>query len=631
MSTNRHRTQYLSYGSDDEYALSTLGIMTPSRPETAHWRQTPVQSPPEGDAYSMSSTDAKFVFNQRRVEALAEVDNAKFSRFHLRVCFVAGVGFFADAYDIFAINIASQMIGYLYHPGGTETNRGLHRNQDLAVKIASHVGILVGQLSFGFLADLVGRKRMYGIELCVIIFATLAQALAGSARAVGIVGVLIVWRFLMGVGIGGDYPLSAILTSEFAPIHLRGRLMTSVFANQGLGQLVGAIVAWAVTAAAPTGKGNEEDLLNYMDKAWRILLGIGCVPGVLALGLRLTIPDTPRFTMDIARNVGQAKDDIENFLRSGTFRTDPDATIERVQAPTASWKDFKEYLSRRSVRPRRTLNFMNWNIPSPSDKLFSRNWVVLLAVAYSWFVVDFAFYGLTLNSSSILQAIQFSNSPRDATSSADAFHSLEQISKGNFILTIAGQIPGYIVSIMLIDFVGRKRIQYIGFAALCVIFLIMGPGYGAFAKPLPPNGSIPGPVVAYVFLYCLANFFQNFGPNTTTFVIPGEIFPTRYRSTIHGISAASGKFGAIVVQVVFEFILFNANGSARNSATDAFAGQSIKRAITILFSIFAVLMLSGFVATWFIPETNKRSLEALSGEGQTDFITAPPQPKERKL
>lgn len=56
---------------------------------------------------------------------------------------------------------------------------------------------------------------------------------------------------------------------------------------------------------------------------------------------------------------------------------------------------------------------------------------------------------------------------------------------------------------------------------------------------------------AFVFLYCLANFFQNFGPNTTTFVIPGEAFPTRYRSTAHGISAASGKLGAIVAQVGF--------------------------------------------------------------------------------
>lgn len=56
---------------------------------------------------------------------------------------------------------------------------------------------------------------------------------------------------------------------------------------------------------------------------------------------------------------------------------------------------------------------------------------------------------------------------------------------------------------------------------------------------------------AFMGLLCLANFFQNFGPNTTTFIVPGEIFPTRYRSTAHGISAASGKFGAVISQIVF--------------------------------------------------------------------------------
>ena len=64
-------------------------------------------------------------------------------------------------------------------------------------------------------------------------------------------------------------------------------------------------------------------------------------------------------------------------------------------------------------------------------------------------------------------------------------------------------------------------------------------------------GSMTGSKV-FVFIYCLANFFQNFGPNTTTFVIPGEAFPTRYRATAHGISAASGKLGAIIAQVGFQ-------------------------------------------------------------------------------
>jgi PHS family inorganic phosphate transporter-like MFS transporter len=80
--------------------------------------------------------------------------------FHARTCLVAGVGFFTDAYDIFSISIAATMIGYVYHNGKANTT-----NQDLGVKVSHSVGTFVGQLLFGWLGDVVGRKRMYGIEL----------------------------------------------------------------------------------------------------------------------------------------------------------------------------------------------------------------------------------------------------------------------------------------------------------------------------------------------------------------------------------------------------------------------------------------------------------------------------------
>lgn len=93
----------------------------------------------------------------------------------------------------------------------------LNTAQDLGVKIATQTGILFGQLIFGFLADVYGRRKMCmslqsekypfhshfsscssdGIELVVIVFATLAQALSGAAPAVGIIGSLVVWRFVV--------------------------------------------------------------------------------------------------------------------------------------------------------------------------------------------------------------------------------------------------------------------------------------------------------------------------------------------------------------------------------------------------------------------------------------------------
>ena len=76
-----------------------------------------------------------------------------------------------------------------------------------------------------------------------------------------------------------------------------------------------------------------------------------------------------------------------------------------------------------------------------------------------------------------------------------------------------------------------------GFTALTIIYLILGFFFDSILKNF---------LIGFIFLFILANFFTNFGPNSTTFIIPGELFPTRYRSTCHGISAASGKLGAII-------------------------------------------------------------------------------------
>lgn len=152
--------------------------------------------------------------NERRRLALAEIDKAPFGWYHVRAVVVAGIGFFTDAYDIFAINLVTSMLGVVFWHGA-KTNPGkIPSSSDTAIKVATSGGTVIGQLGFGWLADVVGRKRMYGLELIIIIFATLAQALSSASPAISIVGLLIFWRVLMGVGIGGDYPLSAIITSE---------------------------------------------------------------------------------------------------------------------------------------------------------------------------------------------------------------------------------------------------------------------------------------------------------------------------------------------------------------------------------------------------------------------------------
>ena len=152
--------------------------------------------------------------NERRRRALADIDNAPFGWYHIRAIVVAGIGFFTDAYDIFAIGLVTSMLGVVYWHSA-KTNPGVVPvSSDTAIKVATSGGTVIGQLGFGYLADVVGRKRMYGLELILIIFATLAQSLTAAAPSMSIVGLIIFWRVLMGIGIGGDYPLSSIITSE---------------------------------------------------------------------------------------------------------------------------------------------------------------------------------------------------------------------------------------------------------------------------------------------------------------------------------------------------------------------------------------------------------------------------------
>jgi hypothetical protein len=189
-------------------------------------------------------------------------------------------------------------------------------------------------------------------------------------------------------------------------------------------------------------------------------------------------------------------------------------------------------------------------------------------IQFAWLMYgQVAFYGLGLNSSAFGQyELPYGNDGRSQIDTV--IDHLRKVCQGNLILA-TGLVPGYWVSFLFIDRIGRKPIQFMGFAVLTVIFCIMVCPCGLFlyfsALTLrekgfgfdkltggQTNGTVNHPAhPGFIFMFCLANFFLNFGPNVTTFVIPGELFPTRYRTSSFGISAACGKFGAIIAQVMF--------------------------------------------------------------------------------
>lgn len=183
---------------------------------------------------------------------------------------------------------------------------------------------------------------------------------------------------------------------------------------------------------------------------------------------------------------------------------------------------------------------------------------------------------------------------------ANFYKRLHNQAVGLIILACAGAIPGYWVSVFTIDTLGRKPIQIMGFFMLTVIFCVLGFLLHQLTDAV------------FLTLYITGQFFFNFGPNTTTFIVPGECFPTRYRSTGHGISAAMGKVGAILAQVISIPLL------AKDVPGDCH-GDHCAPWLDRLLELFALFMFLGMLSSLLIPETKGMTLEELAGETPTSY------------
>src|ERR1039457_5230694 len=167
----------------------------------------------------------------RARDLIAELDEASLSRFHLRAVLASGMGFFTDAYDLFVIGIASALITKDWN-----LSSGKLALLNSTMLFAAFIGAFV----FGRFADVIGRKRVYWIVAAIMIAGALGSALSPSFW------VLIGFRFVLGVGVGGDYPVSAVMVSEYANRKDRGKLVGMVFGTQALGLIVGPLVALAL-------------------------------------------------------------------------------------------------------------------------------------------------------------------------------------------------------------------------------------------------------------------------------------------------------------------------------------------------------------------------------------------------
>ena len=195
----------------------------------------------------------------------SDMDNAGISKEHWKIMFISGMGFFTDAYDLFVIGVVMALLKPMWHVGKLE--EGL-------VESTALLAAAIGALLFGRVADMVGRKRIYGVE--VLVLAAGAIACAFSPNIWWLIG----FRFILGIGIGGDYPVSATIMSEYAGKAHRGLLVTLVFAMQAAGLIVGPLLAAALLTTH----------LSH-DIIWRILVSFGAIPALAVYWSRRHLKD----------------------------------------------------------------------------------------------------------------------------------------------------------------------------------------------------------------------------------------------------------------------------------------------------------------------------------------------------
>lgn len=511
------------------------------------------------------------------LQVLNALDVAKTQWYHFTAIIIAGMGFFTDAYDLFCISLVTKMLGRIYyHVEGSSKPGSLPPNVSAAVNGVAFCGTLAGQLFFGWLGDKMGRKRVYGMTLMLMCLCSIASGLSFGHDAKAVMATLCFFRFWLGFGIGGDYPLSATIMSEYANKKTRGAFIAAVFAMQGFGILAGGIFAIIISAAfdarfkAPPYEVDPiASTIPQADYVWRIILIFGSLPALLTYYWRMKMPETARYTALVAKNAKKAASDMSRVLQ-----VDIEAEQQKVEQTEESVNSFGLF----------------------SKKFIRRHGLHLLGTTSTWFLLDIAFYSQNLFQKDIFSAVGWIPPAK----TMNAVEEVYKIARAQTLIALCSTVPGYWFTVALIDVIGRFAIQLLGFAMMTIFM---------FALAIPYNHwTHKDNRIGFVVMYSLTFFFANFGPNATTFVVPAEIFPARLRSTCHGISAASGKLGAIVG--AFGFL--NLAQNQDKSKTDAGypPGIGVRNSLIVL----GVVNFLGTLFTFLVPESKGKSLEEMSGE-----------------
>ncbi len=390
-------------------------------------------------------------------------------------------GTLLDGFAIFVLGVAMPLVIAVFHL--TSDVVGL-------IGASLVLGAVFGAGLGGPMADHFGRKPLMLADMIIICGGAAASALAKGPA------MLFIGQFLVGAGIGIDFPVSSSYVSEVLPRRNRARLIVATIACQSLGMLVAAAITLVLLKTV-------ESLQN-----WRLFLASEGIIAFLFFLLRLSAPDSPNWLMARGRFAEAAR---------AFIRIMPEQREAVLQLTSNAGNQSRADLIAPGKSPRITI-------------LFSRAYRArTVLVAIPWFLMDIATYGVGLFTPIILSAIVISGHRGGAVT-----HDLAA-ARGSSAIDLF-LLFGFIVGIWAAPRFGRIRMQLIGFAGMaCGMLLLMIAVYLS-------NSSLHIPLVFAGFI--LFNLLMNAGPNSTTFTLAPILFPTQLRATASGFAAGVAKIGA---------------------------------------------------------------------------------------
>ncbi len=335
------------------------------------------------------------------------LDDTPFTKTQRNVWLLSAMGVLLDGFDFFIIGVALPLIAHDFRMDAM--TKGL-------VAVAAVAGAFLGALVFGQVADRVGRKGMFLVDIILFVVFSAASAAAWNPAS------LIIFRFFLGIGIGADYPIGVSYISECVPTRLRGRLIVGAFAFQALGSLLGVLIGLTILKIYPA------------PEAWRVMLAFGVLPAVAVVLMREGLPESVRWHL--------ARGHYEKASRAASQLLEAPITLTAQNSPVIEHGlSFSSLFKKRYLR--RTI-----------------------FASVPWFLQDISTYGIGIFTPTIMAAMALGGG---ATFIAKDMGATEGSAMVDLLLVV-----GFMLAIVLIHRMSRVTLQIVGFLGMALGLLMVG-------------------------------------------------------------------------------------------------------------------------------------------------------------